>query len=143
MIGNFIFFGIVGIVLVSVAYFTKGTSYLYHYMAAGVWLVLMGFSTWLIRADYQIKGFALRAQDILFRRGVIFRREVSIPFNRVQHCEIKQGPIERMFNLKTLEIFTAGGQASDLSIPGLLPDEAQQIKDFVIKNASRHEQDDL
>ncbi|MEO1518420.1 MAG: PH domain-containing protein [Bacteroidota bacterium] len=102
-------------------------------------LLLLSISTALIQAGYKVKGFALREKDILFRTGLIFRRETIIPFNRVQHCEIKQGPIERYFGLKTLEIFTAGGQSSDLSIPGLLPEEAQRLKDFIIRNAAEND----
>ncbi|MEO1438705.1 MAG: PH domain-containing protein [Bacteroidota bacterium] len=66
----------------------------------------------------------------------MFRKITTIPFNRVQHCEIKQGPIERLFNLKTLEVYTAGGATSDLKIPGLPDDRAQELKDFIITQGS-------
>lgn len=93
----------------------------------------------LARAEYKIQGYALREKDVLYRSGVIFRSETVVPFNRVQHCEIKQGPIQRMFDLKTLEVFTAGGAKSDLRVPGLEAEMAQQLKEFIIKTVGKDE----
>ena len=39
--------------------------------------------------------------------------------------------IARKFGLASIELFTAGGSSSDLEIPGLLLEEAQQIKNMV------------
>ncbi|MEY3369001.1 MAG: hypothetical protein RI973_2156, partial [Bacteroidota bacterium] len=76
-------------------------------------------------------GYALREHDILYRRGVYFHTETAIPFNRMQHCEITRGPIERAFDLATLKIYTAGTSGGDLAIEGLPVEEAQRIKEFI------------
>lgn len=102
------------------------------YVLLAVWVVVVLIGFWLTYLGFRIQAYALRDRDITFKKGIIFRSVTSIPFNRVQHCEIKQGPIERYFGLKTLEIFTAGGQNSDLTIPGLQPQRAQQLKEFII-----------
>ena len=70
----------------------------------GAWTLL---SFLLTKISYDIEGYALREKDIVHIRGVINRKQTAIPFNRVQHCEIKAGPIQRMFKLKTLEVYTA------------------------------------
>ena len=80
---------------------------------------------------------------MIHRKGVLFKSTTTIPFNRVQHCEISQGPIQRMFNLHTLEIFTAGGGKSDLAIPGLEGDTAQQIKEFIVKKTAIAEEETI
>ncbi len=64
---------------------------------------------------------------------------ITIPFNRIQHTEISRGPIERKYELSTLKIYTAGGSTSDLSIPGLEAEEAEQLKEFVAKKAAIYE----
>lgn len=99
-----------------------------------LWTIL-GFV--LTKMGYNIEGYALREKDIVHIKGVINRRQTAIPFNRVQHCEIKAGPIQRFFNLKTLEVYTAGGHSSDLSIDGLKGDDAQNLKDFIIKTTGQ------
>jgi len=106
-----------------------------------VYGILMSIAIFLVIKGHQVKGFALREKDILFRRGYIFRSEIAVPFNRVQHCEIKRGLIERSYNLSSLKIFTAGGAASDLTIPGLLKDQAQTLKEYIMNEAGKESSD--
>lgn len=105
----------------------------------GLWMITAFVLT---RLGYQIEGYALREKDIIHIKGVINRKQTAIPFNRVQHCEIKAGPIQRFFNLKTLEVYTAGGHSSDLSIDGLRGDDAQVLKDFIIKTTGQVQHDE-
>ena len=49
---------------------------------------------------------------------------------------IDQGPIERQFGLSKLKIFTAGGGASDMSIPGLDPETANALKEYIVSKTS-------
>ena len=88
---------------------------------------------------FKRKGYLLREHDILFRTGLIMHKVTAIPYNRIQHSEIREGFLSRMFSIAKLKVFTAGGAASDLSINGLSPDEAQQIKDYLSKTVSAHE----
>ena len=106
------------------------------------WFVWLLISFILTKMNYDIEGYALREKDIVHIKGVINRKQVAVPFNRVQHCEIKAGPIQRYFNLKTLEIYTAGGHSSDLSIAGLKGEDAQVLKDFIIKTTGQVSNDE-
>jgi uncharacterized protein len=138
-----IFFFIL-LVPVMVLSLTKGGKYTGLYLIPLVWLLWLLFSLWLTKMDYQYRGYSLREKDILYRKGVLFKSMTAIPFNRVQHVEIKQGPIARYFGLHTLAVYTAGGESSDLSIPGLEGDMAQQLKTFIIqKTTTADEQDDV
>ena len=110
-----------------------------YYLFPALWFASTAVGLYLVVVGYKIKGYALREKDIVYRKGVIVKSVTTIPFNRVQHCEIKQGPIERYFGLKSLALFTAGGQSSDLRIPGLLPNDAEQLKDFIIKTTAQDE----
>lgn len=80
------------------------------------------------------KGYAIREKDIIYKSGLINRTETVIPFNRVQHVGIYEGVLLRVFNLCTLEFFTAGGAMGDLKIPGLSKAEGDRLKAYVIKN---------
>lgn len=82
---------------------------------------------------FRKKGYALREKDILYKSGLIWKSITTIPFSRIQHCEVKEGPIERLFGLSSLHIYTAGGSSSDIDIPGLHPQGAQDIKQFVLQ----------
>ena len=110
-----------------------------------VWAVIGGIlSLFLLSSVLSIFGFkhkayALREHDVLYKSGLVFRKIIALPYNRVQHSEINQGPIERNFNLAQLEVFTAGGSNSDLIIPGLLNEDAQRIKTFIMEKSASHE----
>jgi len=135
--GTSIFFLLMAAGLVAIFYLSEIVEYpwlLYGLPLA--WLILLIYALVLNVLNFKIQGYALRLNDVVYRRGVLFRKITTIPFNRVQHCEIKQGPIERLFNLKTLEVYTAGGATSDLKIPGLPDDRAQELKDFIITQGS-------
>ena len=74
-------------------------------------------------------------------RGLIWYSSTVIPFNRVQHCEISQGPIERLFKLSELKIFTAGGASSDMSVPGLNPETAHRLKEYIVIKTGMDEEE--
>lgn len=90
---------------------------------------------------YRKKGYALRERDISYKEGVLWKSHTVIPFNRIQHSEVTQGPIQSVFELSSISIYTAGGGASDLTITGLQQKEAHQIKDFLLQKLSRHEEE--
>ncbi len=100
------------------------------YVSLG-WAALMLFILSETILSYVRKGFALRKHDVSYRKGWFFRSLLSIPFNRVQHCEVKQGPIESLFGLASLKVFTAGGSGSDMNIPGLPPEKAKILRSHI------------
>jgi membrane protein YdbS with pleckstrin-like domain len=102
-------------------------------------VVLWAFAILMVQLGFPRKAYQLRDHDILYKTGYFIRKNTAIPKNRIQHVEIRQGVLARMFKLSKLMIFTAGGNSSDLSIPGLKPDVAQQLKEHISKNISAHE----
>ncbi len=103
------------------------------------WLVLLTLILILEIRGFGIKGYALREKDITYKSGLIFFHMASIPFNRIQHCEVTQGPLARLFDLASVKVYTAGGSSSDLSISGLTKERAQKLRDFITKLSSEYE----
>lgn len=88
---------------------------------------------------FPIRGYALRAHDITYRKGWLFFSKVTVPFNRIQHGEIVQGPMAQLFELSELRLYTAGGSISDLPIGGLPYEEAQRLREYVAKYSAPHD----
>ncbi len=86
------------------------------------------------------KFYAIREQDISFTSGVIFKKTVSQPVLRIQHVELKRGPIDRKIGLAKLQVFSAGGAMHTFEIPGLKLDDAESIRQFILnhKDANHH-----
>jgi membrane protein YdbS with pleckstrin-like domain len=87
------------------------------------------------------KAYALRQRDILYKTGLLWRKTIVLPFNRIQHSEVNHGPIDRMYGLASLKLFTAGGSTSDLSIPGLNDEEAHRLKEFITRKTGMDEEE--
>jgi uncharacterized protein len=82
--------------------------------------------------SYYNMGFALRKHDIVFRKGWLFETLHIVPLKKIQHCELKRGPLERNYGLASLKIFTAGSMGADVTLSGLPFQEAAQMKDWLI-----------
>ena len=111
-------------------------------LVTAIWIFVFIGVLILTRYQYQVKGYVLRSHDIVYRQGLFFRRITTIPFSRLQHCEIHEGPLERFFGLNTLLVYTAGGSSSDLAIPGLLPDEAGRLRDFILQEMNSNDEEE-
>ena len=77
-------------------------------------------------------GYAVRDKDIVYKSGVFWHTVTAIPFNRIQHVEKSSTPLDRRFNIATLQLFTAGGSGGDLKIHGLPADTAEQLRVFIL-----------
>ncbi len=80
-------------------------------------------------AAYERFRYALRDGDLLVERGVLFRRTTSIPLDRIQHVDTRQGPVERLLGLTQVVVYTAAGLSADGSLPGLDADTASALRD--------------
>ena len=64
-------------------------------------------------------------------RGWLFHTDTIVPFVRVQHLDVLRGPFDKMFGTATLVVHTAGNHNSIVSLPGLAPETAAQIRDVI------------
>ncbi|MFT2818222.1 PH domain-containing protein [Leifsonia sp. A12D58] len=76
-------------------------------------------------------GYQLRADDLLFRRGIMFQRFVSVPYGRMQLVDITRGPIARWLGLADLKFVTAAA-ATGVVIPGLPEADAEELRDQLV-----------
>ena len=63
-------------------------------------------------------GYQLRSDDLLFRKGLMFQRFVSVPYGRMQLVDINRGPLDRALGLSELKFVTAAA-ATGAGNPGL------------------------
>lgn len=90
-------------------------------------LVTLWRVTVIIRA-VRAWGYAERDNDLLVRHGLLVRRLSIVPYARMQFVDVTAGPLERAFDLATVQLHTAAA-ASDAKVPGLRPAEASRLRD--------------
>lgn len=102
--------------------FWHGLSYI---PAAWVFLYDLGV---IILTPFQVRihGWAEQPDDIIIRSGAIFRHYEAVPYGRLQFVNVKQGPLQRAFDLADVTITTAGATAT---IYGLPTREATRMRD--------------
>ena len=101
-------------------------------VAVGVFLLLTIISVFLKVLEVRNIGYQVREHDLSYRNGVIVKRVQTVPFVRVQHARMRQGPVQRLFSLATISINSAG---PDIAIPGLSNDNATRLRALVVERA--------
>ena len=97
-------------------------------LAAVVPLAVAGWAWWVIGRQVRSWGYAERADDLLIRKGILFRSMVVVPYGRMQYVDVYAGPVDRIFGLAKVQLHTASAR-SDAYIPGLRPQEAARLRD--------------
>ena len=96
-------------------------------VAGWVALVILGTVHALLR--YRRWRFQLDADSLFLVRGVITRVDTSVPYVRVQHVDTQRSPWERALGLSSVVVFTAGSRGADITIPGLRPERATELRE--------------
>lgn len=96
-------------------------------------IVCLLFTLYKKKAD-PLKYYALREHDLSFQSGWIFSKKVTQPITRIQHIELKRGPIDRKIGLATLQVFSAGGALHTFEIPGLALSKAQKLRQYILQH---------
>jgi membrane protein YdbS with pleckstrin-like domain len=79
-------------------------------------------------------GYELRDDDLIFRRGLLWQRFVSVPYGRMQLVDINRGPVSRILGLSDLRFVTAAA-SSGVAIPGLAAQDAEDLRDRLVELA--------
>ena len=64
-------------------------------------------------------------------RGWLFHTDTIVPFVRVQHIDVTRGPFDKMFGTAMLVVHTAGTHNSIVTLPGLSPERAAEIREAI------------
>lgn len=117
-------------------------------MAAAPWLeAASGVSRWVPAGAVALLGIAFilcfpkrrwrgwgyreGEDEIEIAHGRLIRVRTIVPFGRVQHIDVAQGPIQRLHGLGTLILHTAGTQGASVPLPGLDHGVAEGMRDRI------------
>ena len=97
--------------------------------------------------SYRFWRYQLDKNAIKIEKGVIWKKYVSIPYERVQNVDIYRGVFARILGLSDLQIQTAGysgygqyGRGTEGRLPGLGIQVAEKLRDELIKKVKGTEQ---
>lgn len=109
----------------------EGLNIAYPFICGGILLLWASIFFYHWFADRLIL-FTIREQDIALSKGLIFKSVTCQPVLRIQHIELKRGPVDRMTGLAKLQVFSAGGVGHTFEIPGLPVSQAQKLRQYIL-----------
>ncbi len=95
-------------------------------------LLLYGFIAFVVPARKNRHwGYDMGTDRIRIVRGYMFYHDTIVPFGRIQHIDVDQGPIDRRYGLATLTVHTAGNHNSKVALPGLSHADALAMREAI------------
>jgi len=116
-----------------------------------LWIIipalLIFFWVWA-KLTYHFYRYELREDGFRKELGVIWKKYVTIPYDRIQNVDIYRGVIARILGLSDLNIQTAGasaqvsrygtlGAGAEGRLPALSREVAEQLRDELIRRAKQ------
>jgi uncharacterized protein len=95
--------------------------------AAVVALLVAVFTPRRVRAI----GYALRDDDLVLRRGLMWQRFTAVPYGRLQLVDVSRGPLLRVLGLSELKFVTAAA-STNVRIPGIPSASADELRDRLV-----------
>jgi hypothetical protein len=100
-------------------------------IAGTVLLVALALVIRIPQSRYNARGYQIGADRLRVVRGLLVRSDTVVPFGRVQHIDVHQGPLDRFFGIATLTLHTAGNHNSSVALPGLGEDLAREMREEI------------
>lgn len=106
-------------------------------------VVILALSYFWATLSYNNYKYELREDGFRKEHGVIWKKYVTIPYERIQNVDIYRGLLARILGLSDLNIQTAGmssvagsyGGGAEGRLPGVSPQVAEQLRDELVKRA--------
>lgn len=98
------------------------------WVGAGVLLLALCWSAWVIVRQVTAHAWMERDEDMVVKRGRMFRSVTVVPYGRMQYVEVESGPLARAFGIARVQLHTAS-PGTDASISGVPEEEAARLRD--------------
>lgn len=115
------------------------------------WLVivtsalLIFFWIWA-KLTYHFYRYELRQDGFRKELGVISKKYVTIPYDRIQNVDIHRSILARILGLSDLRVQTAGSSGAagaESRLPGLSREVAEQLRDELVRRARQYKSQGL
>ncbi|MGD2249612.1 MAG: PH domain-containing protein [Candidatus Methanofastidiosia archaeon] len=100
-------------------------------------VVILGFVMYWIPKYYKTIGYKLTNDEIVWQRGVWFKKTGIVPYNRITNVDVSQGPLARLLGIASVKIQTAGYSApsgstgkAELHLEGI--EHYEELQDIIM-----------
>ena len=99
----------------------------WFWVGAVVVAAILAWGAWLIGRQVSAISWIELPDEIVIRKGRVFRSLVSIPYGRLQYIDVQSGPLMRSRGIASCEFHTASPESGG-TLPGLPLEEAEALR---------------
>ncbi|MEZ9820242.1 PH domain-containing protein [Shewanella sp. 10N.286.45.A1] len=133
-----LFIALIGVTVASLATILPGVlSVTYVILVITAVLLLMFAIGYLSHRQAQKLGYGVCEHEFLMEKGLWWHKRTSLPYSRLQHVSLSQGPLQRHFNLFTLKCFSAGSGSAEIELPGIEQHTAEHLRQHLLAQAAK------
>jgi membrane protein YdbS with pleckstrin-like domain len=98
-----------------------------------------GLGLWGVATQlrYRRWRYRLESDGLTLTHGVVTHVRTVVPYTRIQHVDTQRGPLDRLFGLGAVVVYTAGTRGADVSIPGLESEQADRMRERLREASAR------
>lgn len=114
---------------------------LYFYLGLIALVVLQFIYTYVLFRKYT---FYISDDAFHLHKGLFKRREIEIPFDRIQNINLQQNFLQQILSVVGLDIETAGESKAEVQIRALRKEDAEELKRLLlVRKHEKLSEDDL
>ncbi|WP_425447306.1 PH domain-containing protein [Dethiothermospora halolimnae] len=96
---------------------TMAIAYVIYYFLksyVGYWpLIITGIFSFFITLihpfiEYNQWSYCITEEKVEYNHGIYYTKKSIIPISRIQHLDLSQGPLQKLFKFSSVKIYTAG-----------------------------------
>ncbi|CAN5409908.1 hypothetical protein BH11ARM1_BH11ARM1_01730 [soil metagenome] len=102
------------------------------------WIGIFCWTFAMLKRRWQSWSYEVTDFEVILKWGVWNQIRRYVPRDRVQHVDITSGPIARKLGLVHFHMYVAGAHGSVGAIPGLTPEEAEELRAMLVESQADH-----
>lgn len=102
------------------------------------WIGIGFLNARFLKRQWKSWQYEVTDHEVILSWGVWNQTKRFVPRDRVQHVDITSGPIARKFGLAHVHLYVAGAQGAVGGIPGLTPQEADDLRTMLVESQAEH-----
>ncbi len=103
-----------------------------------VGICMLAWSIAMVKRQWHAWRYEVTDNEVIITKGVFYQVRRFVPRDRIQHVDITSGPLARKFGLRHVHLYVAGAHGSIGEIPGLTPEEAEDLRTMLVEFQAEH-----
>ncbi|WP_372871166.1 PH domain-containing protein [Shewanella sp.] len=101
----------------------------------GIGVGLCALVLWLCHRWALSLSHGVSALEVISQEGIWWQTRTALPYSRIQHVTLSQGPVERRYDLASLKCYSAGSGRAEIEIRGLTMNRAEHLRGHILAKA--------